>query len=48
MRNRLVLQGRNEKGRPDNRTADLVKQVKMVAGACNRLNLLFNAPHLAE
>ena len=33
MRNRLALQGKKEKGRPDHRTADLVQQVKMVAGA---------------
>jgi site-specific DNA recombinase len=32
-RNRLVLPGGNQKGRPDERTADLIQQVKMVAGA---------------
>ena len=37
MRNRLVLPGGNAKGRPDVRTADLVQQVKMVAGARNRV-----------
>ncbi|MCW8087677.1 recombinase family protein [Sabulicella glaciei] len=45
-RNRLVLPRGKEKGRPENRTADLIEQVKMVAGACNRLNLLFDAPRL--
>ncbi|RWK53152.1 hypothetical protein [Mesorhizobium sp.] len=45
MRNHLALAGK-EKGRPDVRTADLIKQVKLVAGACNRLNLLFDAPRL--
>jgi hypothetical protein len=43
-RNRLVLPGGNASGRPDVRTANLVQQDKMVAGACKRLNLLFSAP----
>ncbi|MBW7851397.1 MAG: hypothetical protein H3C38_12940 [Rhodospirillales bacterium] len=32
-RNRLVLPGTNGKGRPDVRMANLVQQVKLVAGA---------------
>ena len=45
-RNRLVLAAGKQNGRPDARTADLVRQVRLVTGAGNRPNLLFDAPGL--